>query len=137
MKRLKANHPRSYSRLWQRPTRFVAISLGAAAAVIGIVLQRNGTSGVYVETAFTAVLLLWVLLAAFRPEWRRSRYWLAMAVIMGSHVALWLSLERRTGHLGFVPMFALLVVEIIIAAALVFKAMPDDAEVTRDYIRRW
>lgn len=60
-----------------------------------------------------------------------------MASITGSHVALWLFLEKRTGHLGFVPMFTLFVVEIIVGATLIFKVIPDDAEVMRNYIKQW
>lgn len=53
------------------------------------------------------------------------------------HIAFWLYIEHRTGHLGFIPMFTLVAVELVVGAALIMKLIPEDFEVMRAYIRRW
>ena len=141
-KRKKRND--GHSVLSRRLTRFVAIGIGLAAAIIGEGLQSKGLSQSYVETGLTTLLLLWALLAAFRPEWRRSRYWLAMLGIAVLHISFWLYIERRTGQLGFIPMFTLVAVELVVGAALIMKLIPEDQRharihsplVTRPYLRQ-
>jgi hypothetical protein len=123
--------------LWRRPGRFVAIAVGAVAAILGEVLHGRGIGHMHLETAFTALLLLWALLAAFRPEWRRLRYWFAIFAAMVGHVILWVFIEQRTGHLGFFPMFGLVVAEFLLVITVIALLIPEDAQDMLDYIRRW
>ena len=100
-------------------------------------LQHKGVTEVYLETAFTGLLVLWGLLAAFRPEWRHSRHWFVLLGIVVAHAALWILVERRVGHVGFIPMFTVVVVEFAIGAAVVVRVIPEDVQAVLDYIRRW
>jgi len=126
-----------FSRLWRRPTRVIAWVVGLGAAIVGELLKQNGIASPYFETGFTGILVLWVLMAGFRPEWKRFRYWLVLLGITASHIALWVYLERRIGHLGFVPMFALVSGEVLLGATLVAKLIPEDTQLMLEYIRRW
>jgi hypothetical protein len=127
----------SYSRLWGRPTHLAIFAFAAICFVVGEVLQNKGVAKPYVETGFTLVVLMWALLAAFRPEWRRFRYWFAMLGMAVCHTGLAGLVERRAGHLGFVSMFSLVAVEFAIGATVIMVLIPEDVEVMRDYIRRW
>jgi len=114
-----------FSRLWRRPTRVIAWVVGLGAAIVGELLKQNGIASPYFETGFTGILVLWVLMAGFRLG------------ITASHIALWVYLERRIGHLGFVPMFALVSGEVLLGATLVAKLIPEDTQLMLEYIRRW
>ena len=96
-----------FSRLWRRPTRVIAWVVGLGAAIVGELLKQNGIASPYFETGFTGILVLWVYL------------------------------ERRIGHLGFVPMFALVSGEVLLGATLVAKLIPEDTQLMLEYIRRW
>jgi hypothetical protein len=115
----------------------MAIAVAALAALLGEVLHGRGIHQTYLEIAFTGLVILWSLLAAFRPEWRRLRYWSALLVAMVVHVCLWVFIEQRTGHLGFFPMFGLVVAEFLTAVTAITLLIPEDAQVMLDYIRRW
>jgi hypothetical protein len=100
-------------------------------------LRQKGIASPYFETGFTGVLVLWLLMAGFRPEWKRFRYWLVLLGIAASHIALWIYLERRIEHLGFVPMFALVSGEVVLGATLIAKLIPEDTQLMLEYIKRW
>ena len=136
-KRAETQATLSSSRLWRRPTPLIAITVGLGAAIVGELLQQKGITAPYFEIGFTGILLLWLLLAGFRPEWRRIRYWLALLGIVVSHIALWVYLERRIGHMGFVPKFAMVSLELVIGATLIAKLIPEDTQAMVEYIARW
>ena len=107
------------------------------AAAIGWVLQSHGFGWKYSDVGITTVILVWFMLAGFRPEWRRLRYWLILSVMLAAHVAGWLALASSVEHLGFPLMFVIVVAELVAAATLTVKAIPEDERVMSDYIGRW
>jgi hypothetical protein len=99
--------------------------------------RKVGISWKYSEVAFGTAIVLWALLSGFRPEWRRARYWLVLAAVVGVHLWGWLYLARRIDRFGFALMFLLVVVELAIGASLISKLIPEDEEGMLDYINRW
>ena len=126
-----------YSRIWRRPGRLAAVVVGLLAAVIGAVLEGHGFGWKYSDIGITTVALVWFLLAGFRPEWHRVRYWLVSSAILAAHLAGWVRLTRTVEHIGFPLMFAIVIAEILVAATLMVKAIPEDESVMSDYINRW
>jgi hypothetical protein len=126
-----------YSRLWRRPSRVAAIVVGLSAAVVGAVLQEHGFGWKYSDVGITTVLLVWFLLAGFRPAWHRVRYWLLLCAIVAAHVVGWVRLTSSIEHIGFPLMFGIVIVEVFVAATLIMRAIPEDEKVMGDYINRW
>ena len=127
----------AYSRIWRRPGRLAAITVGLLAAVIGAVLQGHGFGRKYSDIGITTVLLVWLLLAGFRPEWHRMRYWLVLSAIVAAHLAGWIYLTSAIEHVGFPLMFAIVIAELVVAGTLIVKVIPEDESVMRDYVNRW
>ena len=125
-----------YSRVWHRPGRLAAFIVGLLAAVIGAVLQGHGFRWKYSDIGFTTVLLVWFLLAGFRPEWHRVRYWLVSSAIVAAHLAVWIRLTSTIEHTGFPLMFVIVIAELVVAETLIVKAIPEDQSVMSDYINR-
>jgi hypothetical protein len=112
-------------------------SVGLISALISLFLQQQGVSWKYSETGFGTIILVWCLLSVFRPEWQRRRFWLVMAAIVVAHLTGWVYLTNRIERFGFGLMFLLVVVEIMVGATVVLKAIPEDYQVMVDYIHRW
>ena len=125
------------SRIGRRPGRLAAVSVGVFAAVIGAVLRGHGFDWKYSDIGITTLLLVWFLLAGFRPEWPRVRYWLVSSAIVAAHLAGWIRLTSSIEHVGFPLMFAIVIAEFLVAATLIVKAIPEDESVMSDYINRW
>ena len=119
---------------WKRPSRLAAISLGLVGAAIGICLEHYGVSWKYSETGFGSLLLVWGLVSLFRPEWHRPRFWLVVSALLILHLIGWMYLARRIVHFGFALMFVLVVVEIMLGAWLILKAIPEDNTTILKYI---
>ena len=60
-----------------------------------------------------------------------------MAAIIAAHLAVWVYLGHRIERFGFISMFILVIVEIIIGAGAILRAIPEDYQVMVDYIDRW
>lgn len=129
--------PQKSSRIPNRPGRLSAILVGLAASVISLFLEKQGVSWKYSETGLGTILLVWCLLSAFRPEWHRRRFWLLMAAIVVAHLAVWVYLAHSIDRFGFISMFILVIVEIILGAGVILRAIPEDYQVMVDYIDRW
>jgi hypothetical protein len=106
-------------------------------AVVGIFLEEHGLVWKYSEVAVGTVLLVWFLLAAFRPEWHRRRFWGAIGAIATLHLSGWIYLANRIHHFGFALMFLLLITEITLGAGLILRMIPEDYSVMVDRIYRW
>lgn len=126
-----------YSRIWRRPGRLAVIAVGLLAAVIGAVLQGQGFGWKYSDIGITTVLLVWFLLAGFRPEWHRVRYWLVLSATVVAHLVGWIQLTSTKVHIGFPLMFVIVIAELVVAAILIVKVIPEDQSVMSDYINRW
>ena len=126
-----------YSRIWRRPGRLAAVAVGLLVAVIGAVLEGHGYGWKYSDIGITTVLLVWFLLAGFRPEWHRVRYWLVSSAIVAAHLVGWIRLTSTINHIGFPLMFAIVIAELVVAATLIVKTIPEDENVMSDYINRW
>ena len=125
------------SRMLNRPGRVAGILVGLAAFVVGLLLDKQGVSWKYSETGLGTIMLLWCLLSAFRPEWHRRRFWIVLAAIITAHLAGWVYLAQRIERFGFILMFILIIVEIMLGAGVILRAIPEDYQVMVDYIYRW
>lgn len=134
---MQSEQQKSRSRMWNRPGRAVAISVGLMAGLISLFLQQQGVSWKYLETGLGTILLVWCLLSAFRPEWPKRRFWGVIAAIVVAHLIGWVYLTNRIERFGLGLMFLLVVVEIVLGAIVVLKAIPEDYQVMVDYIHRW
>jgi hypothetical protein len=123
--------------MWNRPGRLAAISVGVAIGIIGLFLQQRGVSWKYSEAGLGTILLVWCLLSVFRPEWHRRRFWLVMSGIVLVHLTGWVYLANRMERFGFALMFILVIVEIMLGASVILKAIPEDYQLMVDYIYRW
>ena len=123
--------------MWSRPGRLIAISVGIIAGLISLVLQEYGVGWKYSEIFFGTILLVWCLLSIFRPEWHRQRFWPAMIAIVAVHLTGWTYLANRIERFGFVFMFLLIIVEIMLGAGVILKSIPEDYGVMVDHIHRW
>ncbi len=65
------------------------------------------------------------------------RYWLVSSLIVAAHLVGWIHLTSTNQHIGFPLMFAIVIAELVVAAALIAKAIPEDESVMSDYINRW
>lgn len=131
------NERSTFSRFWRRPSRTVTIAFAIAGSVVSFALERKGIRWKYSETAFGTIMLVWLLLSGFRPEWRKARYWVALAFITALHLLLWLFLASRVERFGLGLMFVLLVAELALGATLLAKVMPEDETTMLDYLQRW
>ena len=126
-----------YSRFWSRPSRTIVVLFGLLGTVISGILDQKGIPWKYSEVVFGTLLLLWLLLSGFRPEWRRARYWIAMAVTTALHLWLWLFLVSRIDRFGFALMFVLVIVELTVAGSVIAKLIPEDEKAMLEHIQRW
>jgi hypothetical protein len=115
----------------------VAVVDSQGKLIMESILQQHGVSWKYSETGLGTILLVWCLLSAFRPEWRKRRFWLVMAGIVVLHLIGWVSLASRIERFGFALMLLLVIVEIMLGASVILKAIPEDYQVMVDYIHRW
>jgi hypothetical protein len=127
----------TYSRFWHRPARIVAVFVGLAGSIISLWLERKGIRWKYSEVGFGTVLLVWLLITSFRPEWRRLRFWIVMVGITSVHLVVWIFLSNRLDRFGLGLMFLLVVGELVLGASLIAKIIPEDEQVMLDYIARW
>ena len=65
------------------------------------------------------------------------RYWLVLSAIVVAHLVGWIHLTSNIDHIGFPLMFVIVIAELVVAAALLVKAIPEDQSVMSDYINRW
>ena len=86
---------------------------------------------------FGTLILVWLLLSYFRPEWHRCRFWVAMVTVTTLHLCLWSYLAKRIDRFGFGLMFILVIVELVLAATLITKLIPEDQQAMADYGKRW
>jgi hypothetical protein len=120
-----------------RPGRAAAALVGLVGSVIGIVLETRGIAWKYSEIGFGTLMLAWLLLSGFRPEWRRARFWMSMTAILAIHLAVWISLATRIDRFHFGPMLILLAVELVLGASLIAKAIPEDERIMLQYVDKW
>jgi hypothetical protein len=130
-------HRKSGYTLWKRPRRGAGVLIGLAAAAVGIFLGEHGVGWKYSEVGVGTVLLLWCLLAVFRPEWHRCRFWGAIAAIVALHLSGWIYLANRINHFGFALMFLFVIIEIVLGAAVILRVIPEDYSIMVDHIHRW
>jgi len=76
------------------------------------------------------------LLSIFRPEWHRPRFWMVMAAIISVHLAGWVYLANRIERFGVGLMFLMVIVELMVGASVILKAIPDDYATMLEYIHR-
>jgi hypothetical protein len=60
-----------------------------------------------------------------------------MAAIVVVHLTGWVYLANRIERFGFGLMFLLVIVEIMLGASVILKAIPEDYAIMVDYIYRW
>lgn len=133
----EAAQRQGHSRIWKRPGRLVFGVVGVIAAIIGALLQRHGFERKYTDIGITTLFLVWLLLSAFRPEWRRVRFWAVLGAITAAHIAGWWFLTSAVEKLGFPLMFVIVVAELVACATLIIKAIPGDEKSMGDYIDQW
>jgi hypothetical protein len=131
----RSGHRKSSPRKWNRPRHLTAIFVGLTVGVVGTFLERQGVSWKYSEIGGGTVLLVWFLLSAFRPEWRKRRFWFVVGIVV-VHLTGWVYLTTRIERFGFPLMFILVIVEIALGASAILKAIPEDYQVMVDYISR-
>jgi hypothetical protein len=127
----------TYSPFWHRPARVIAILTGLAGAITSLWLESEGIRWKYSEVGFGTLMLLWLLLSGFRPEWRRIRFWIVMAGLTAAHLAAWIFLANKVERLGFGLMYILIVAELVLGASLIAKAIPEDEQAMLAHIGRW
>jgi len=76
-------------------------------------------------------LLVWYLLSRFRPVWPEGRFWLVMAAIVATHLAVWIYFVNRIERFGFVFMLCLLVAQITLAATVILKTFQGNGSPTK------
>ena len=128
---------RAYSRVWNRPNWVLTTLIALGALCVSVLMEKLGVSWKYSEIWCGTAILLWLLLSFFRPEWRRLRFWMVLAAIIGMHLCGWAFLAARIERFGFALMFVLLVVELVLGASLIAKAIPEDERSMLDHIDGW
>ncbi len=111
--------------------------MGLTGGIISLWLESKGSRWKYSEVGFGTLMLLWLLLTGFRPEWRRIRFWIVMASLTVGHLALWIFIANKVERFGFGLMFMLIVAELVLGASLIAKAIPEDEQIMLAHIARW
>jgi hypothetical protein len=60
-----------------------------------------------------------------------------MTAIILAHLAGWVYLTNRIERFGFGWMFLLVIVELMVGASVVLKAIPEDYATMVDYLQHW